>query len=135
MPFLTIDELQTVIPNDVKEQLLDAAEIDQIIAEEQAKMATYLQARYDTDAIFATEGAERNLAALSHLKAMVLASIYTTHGRALNEVAQAKMEEAMRWLESVASGKITPQLPRSDTDGDGRPDSHIVFGSRPRYEL
>ena len=134
MPFLTITELQTVIPNDVKEQMADDEQLKQIIAEEQAKMATYLQARYDTDAIFGAEDEDRNLAVLAHLKAMVLSCIYTINGRALNEVAQARAEEAMRWLESVASGKITPKLPRADSDGDGRPDQHLALGSGSNYD-
>ena len=134
MPFLTIEELRTVIPEDVQQQMVGDAQLEQIIAEEQAKMASYLQARYDTEALFGAEGEDRNLAVLAHLKSMVLASLYTVNGRALNEVAQAKMEEAMRWLEGVASGKLTPQLPRRNADQDGRPDSHLVLGSKRKYD-
>ena len=134
MPFLTIDELRTVIPENVQAQMIEPAQLEQIIAEEQAKMASYLQGRYDTDAVFGDEGDERNLAVLAHLKAMVLAAIYTVHGRAVNEVAQAKVEEAMRWLEGVASGKLTPDLPRRDADQDGHPDSHLVLGSKRKYD-
>ena len=129
MPFLTIQELQTAIPKDVQEQMVDDPQVEQIILEEQAKMATYLQGRYDTEVIFAAEGAARNFAVLAYLKAMVLSRIYTVNGRALNEVAEKRVNEAMQWLEDVAASKITPQLPRADTDKDGQPDKHIVFGS------
>lgn len=74
MPFLTHEELQTVIPDDVQTQMVEPAQIEQIIAEEQAKMASYLQGRYDMASIFAAEVDERNLAVLAHLKAMVLAA-------------------------------------------------------------
>ena len=132
MAFLSIDELRTVIPDDVKGQMVESAQIEQIIAEEQAKIASYLQGRYDTEAIFAAEDDKRNLAVLSHLKVMVLACIYTVNGRQLNEVTQHRHNEAMRWLEDVALGKITPQLPRTDADGDGAPDPHIAYGSEPK---
>ena len=113
--------------------MVDDAEMEQIIKEEQAKLASYLQPRYDTEALLSAEGEDRNLAVLAHLKAMVLACIYTVNGRELNEVAQAKSEEAMRWLEAVASGKITPELTRADTDKDGAPDAHLALGSKVKY--
>jgi phage gp36-like protein len=139
--FLEKSELKTVATDEIINKIIngdDAIVID-IIEESIDVISTYLYQYFDTEAIFAKEGNERNKTILKHLKGIVIHEVYTRRTKTMNEVAKNRYDEAMLWLEKVSEGKIKPPLPvrAVDTNGDGIPDTPATFlklGSRKNYE-
>jgi phage gp36-like protein len=138
--FLEKAELKTVGLEEIINKIVnsDDAIVTEIIAEDIDLMSGYLYQNYDTETAFAATGDDRNKTLLRHLKGIVIFDIYTRRTKQMNEVAKLRYDEAMLWLEKVATGKIKPNLPVKtvDTDGDGTPDSPSTFmklGSRKNY--
>lgn len=138
--FLEKAELKTVGLDEIINKIINSDDtiVEEIIAEDIDLMKGYLFQNYDTEVVFAATGDARNLTLLRHLKGIVLFDIYTRRTKQLNDVSKLRYDEAMLWLEKVATGKIKPDLPVKtiDTDGDGTPDSPSTFmklGSRKNY--
>lgn len=113
--------------------------MEDIIAESIDLVNSYLYQFYDTDKIFSQTGNNRSRALLKHLKGIVIHEIYIRRTKVFNEVAKARYEEALLWLEKISEGKIKPNLPEKkiDTNGDGKPDSSTNFlrlGSGKTYQ-
>lgn len=142
MAFLTKDDLKTVSTPEVIDLITgsDDTIVTTIITECTEIAKSYLHRYYDTQQIFSQSGTDRSQIVLKYLKDMVVHEIYIRRTRnAMNEVAAARYEEAMLWLDKVSSGKIDPDLPRKqvDTDGDGNADADSTFmkmGSRKSYK-
>jgi len=139
--FLDKEELKTVTTEEIVNKIInsDNSIVTDIIDESIDLMSTYLYQYYDTEAIFSKEDDERNKTILKHLKGIVVHEIYTRRTKSFNEVAKARYDEAMLWLEKVSKGEIKPPLPvrQIDTNGDGIPDTAIEFiksGSRKNYK-
>lgn len=138
--FLEKEELKTVATEEIINKIInndDTIVID-IIDESIDLMSGYLFQYFDTEEIFSSTGDDRNKTVLKHLKGIVVHEIYTRRTKAFNEVAKARYDEAMLWLEKVSEGKIKPPLPvrQVDTDGDGVADTAATFmklGSRKNY--
>lgn len=138
--FLEKAELKTVATDEIINKIVnnDDKIIQEIILESIDVVSTYLFQYFDTEKIFAKVGTERNLTVLKHLKGIVIYEIYIRRTKTMNEVAKSRYDEALLWLEKVASGKIKPNLPIRvlDTNGDGIPDTPAKFmklGSRKTY--
>jgi phage gp36-like protein len=93
-----------------------------------AQMKSYLASRFDTDAIFSATGSERNQAIVMYLADITLYHLFAKLPQRMGmEIRQLRYEAAIRWLEQVAAGKITPALPTLDASEDA-PGS-IIYGS------
>lgn len=116
----------------------DGTTINQIIKENIDVMRSYLHEYYDTEVIFNKEDDARSFVLLKHLKSLVIADIYSIRKEVLPETNQNKYNEAMRWLEKVAKGRIKPDLPpkQVDEDGDGilEDETFMKFGGRKTYK-
>lgn len=139
--FLTKAELDTVSTDEIINRIINGQDVlvAEIINENIDLMKTYLHEYYDVDAIFNATGNNRSLTLLMHLKSMVIYSVYKRRSKAMNEVVKEAKDEALLWLEKVATGKVKPNLPLKpvDTDGDGVNDGTATFmklGSRKKYE-
>ena len=139
--FLEKAELNTVATDEIINKIVnnDDKIIEEIIVESIDVVSTYLFQYFDTDAIFSAKGNERNLTVLKHLKGIVIYEIYIRRTKAINEVAKSRYDEALLWLEKVASSKIKPNLPIRivDSNADGTPDTPATFmklGSRKTYK-
>lgn len=140
MAFLTQEELKTKATTEIINLITggDDSIVTDIIDECIDIMKDYLFKYYDTEVIFTNEDADRSKTVLRHLKSLVIREIYARRSKLMNKVAQDNYDEAMNWLEKVASGKIEVDLPlkKIDTDGDGVGDSltgFFKFGSRKKY--
>lgn len=138
--FLEKSELNTISTDEIINRIInnDDAIVTEIIAESIDVMKGYLFANYDTVAIFSTTSGNRSKTVLKHLKSIVRYELYSRRSKIMNEVAKLAYDEAILWLEKIASGKIKPDLPIKtiDTDGDGTPDTPSTFmklGSRKKY--
>lgn len=121
--FLTDNDYRVVVGESAFKAISQASHDIILRAEQEAieEMAGYLRPKYDTHAIFAQEGDERNAQVV-----MVAADIALYHmassmpSRMGYEVREARYRRAVAWLEGVAAGKIVPELPLDDgTEGDG----------------
>lgn len=140
MAFLTQAELKTKTTAEIINLITNSDEttVDEIIAENIDLMKSYLFKYYDTTAIFNATGNDRSKVVVMHLKSLVIPDIYEIRDKALSAAAEKNDDEAMRWLEKMASGNIEADLPAKqvDTDGDGTADSSSTFmklGSRKNH--
>jgi len=92
------------------------------------QMKSYLNGRFDTDAIFSATGSQRNQAIVMYLADITLYHLFAKLPQRMGmEIRQLRYETAIRWLEQVAAGKITPSLPTLAVSDDN-PGS-ILYGS------
>ena len=138
--FLNKEELKTVGVEEIINKIInnDDTIVTDLIDESIDLMAGYLYQYFNTEAIFSATGESRNKSVLKHLKGIVIHEIYARRIKQFNEVAKARYDEAMLWLEKVSEGKIKPPLPirKIDTDGDGTGDTESTFlklGSNKKY--
>lgn len=139
MAFLKEAELKTKSLSSIINLITvdDDTTVDIIIKENIDVMRSYLHQYYDTEAVFNAIDDERSFVLLKHLKSLVIAEIHGIRKEVLSDVVQNKYDEAMTWLEKVASGDITPDLPAKqvDEDGDGVFDDEtfMKLGGRKNY--
>jgi phage gp36-like protein len=139
--FLEKSELKTVSTDEIIDRIInnDSTIVNDIIEESIDVVKGYLFEYFDTTAIFLATGNNRSKTVLKHLKSIVRYELYARRSKVMNEVAKLSYDEAILWLEKVASGKIKPDLPIkvNDTNGDGTPDTPATFmklGSRKKYQ-
>lgn len=103
-------QIQAVVRNVVSgnsEEVLNAAELAAI-----AEADSYLRGRFDTAAIFAANGSDRNPILMTYLIDMLL---YHMHSRItpsnIPAIREKRYDSAIKWLEMVAADKLNPDLP------------------------
>lgn len=136
MTFLEKSELNTVSTQEVINLITNSDNkiIDNIIAESIDLMKSYLFDVFDAEAIFSQTGTNRSLVILKYLKDIVIHEIYIRRSKVFNEVAQARYNEAMLWLEKIAKGELTPNLPKKvDANSNTQESSYLKLGSNPKY--
>ncbi len=129
MTFLTDSDLQTIIKIDHLLQVLDedAGAKDESEAMAIAEIKDYLNASYNTNAIFSAVGNSRHK---SIIRIAVDIMLYHLHARIdpnqIPEIRQIRYDAAIKWLREVRDGKMSPEgLPFIDEDGDGQPDAGL----------
>jgi len=136
MAFIIKEELKTVgVPAVIEKAINENDDIVlDIIDETEDVMRSYLSGRFNVDAVFNAVAGDRSGVVVKHFKKIVIDEIYKRKTGGLNEVTQLGYDEAMTWLEGVASGKINAgDLPPKDEEpiqGDG----FIKFGGNTKYE-
>ena len=96
------------------------------------EISGYLRPVYDTDAVFAAAGADRD-----RLLVMRAADIALYHMSAAlpqkmgAEIRKERYDRAIRWLEDVQSGKIVPALPLAAKNETATPVA-TIYNSEPR---
>lgn len=133
MPFLTLDDYAEHIQEDILNSVIQSEDTLRTNCELKAEseMTSYLAMRFDATNIFNKEGAARNFSVVMF---MIDITLYHLHSRiAPGQLPQLRIDrynEAKRWLEMVASGKLKPDLPVVDVEEDGVNDkSSLQFGS------
>lgn len=119
--FVDFEDYRVIIGEAALKTLSQASPGNIEIAEAEAieEISGYLRPVYDTEALFAAEGRDRN-----RLIVMYAADITLYHlaasmpGRMGSEVRKERYDRAVRWLEGVQSGKIIPDLPRAGFSED-----------------
>lgn len=109
--FVLLDDFDSSIHNDilmavVKHNTKAVAECTNVAITE---MEGYLNSRFDTQAIFSKEGAERNSYLLMIAKDIALYHICCIHNpQKLTEVRRMRYEDALATLSKIQTGKYTP---------------------------
>lgn len=133
--FLTKNDY-IVISTDAINILQQSTEEKRITAERMAReeMAGYLRSRFDTDAIFAAEGDERNNAIVMYACDITLYHLVSWLPNKMGrEIRKERYERAIKWLEAVQAGKISPELATRIGD-DGQEVCPIKFGSNKKQD-
>lgn len=121
---LTEQDYRVVIGEAALKIISQASEDIRTRAEQEAmsEIAGYLRPKYDVDAIFSEEGTDGTDPYL----VMVIADVALYHmvssmpQKMGSEVRKERYENATRWLQGVAAGKIVPNLPLA-VDSEGNP--------------
>ncbi|MCF0121152.1 MAG: DUF1320 family protein [Oscillospiraceae bacterium] len=89
-------------------------------SEAQEEISSYLRPKYDTDAVFAAEGDERNKLIVMYTCDLALYHMTASQPQKMGaDIRKERYERAVKWLEGVQSGKIIPDLPvRTDEEGE-----------------
>lgn len=130
MAFLTDNDFKDQVKDDILATLVNNnAALLRTNAEQkaEAQMRSRLASQYDVNAIFAASGVARNSEIIMYYIDMVL---YHLHSR-MNpgQVPQLRIDrynEALTWLDKMASGEYKASLPVVDADSDGVNDNAIV---------
>lgn len=95
------------------------------------EISGYLRPRYDCAAIFGSEGAERNRQILMYACDISLYHLASSlPGKMGMEIRKERYERAIKWLESVQSGGVIPDLPECTTESGENAAPSIRYGSK-----
>ena len=133
--FITDEDYSVVIGDNALRTMSQVSQSNRRQAEDEAieEIASYLRPKYDTEAIFAATGGERNSyivmiscdIALYHLSASLPQKMGT-------EVRKERYDRAIKWLEGVQAGKIVPDLPLATDEETGDTLDGFSFHSEPK---
>ena len=133
--YLTKEDLYTVIEQHVLDAITedDPAAVPESIDTALDTVRNYLCQRYDVGRIFAATGGDRNKHILSIARTLTIWEVISRNNNdILYEKWEKRHEEAIRFLEKVADGKVAPDLPLA-TDETGNVQSKIKFGSNLKF--
>jgi phage gp36-like protein len=95
------------------------------------EIAVYLLSRYDTGLIFSAVGDNRNDVIVMHACDITLYHLVSwLPGKMGREIRKERYERAIKWLEEVQAGKVTPNLPTcTGEDGEEDINNPVKWGS------
>lgn len=95
------------------------------------EVSGYLRSRYDVKKIFAATGGERNDVVVMRTCDVALYHLSSwLPNRMGHEIRKERYELALKWLEGVQVGKITPDLPTvAGEDGEEDVNNPMKWGS------
>jgi phage gp36-like protein len=119
--YVSIEELKTAL---YAYQAQEITETDNDIllmniAAAEAEVRSYLAGAYDVNAIFAAEGADRNPLLLELTKNIAVWYIVRlSNVDLIYQHAKERYDAAIEWLNRVADGKLSPDLPAAPVSDD-----------------
>lgn len=129
--FITEEDYKVVIGDQALKVISQVSQENRANAEAEAmeEMAGYLRPRYDCQALFAAEGDGRNRLAVMYCCDIALYHMAASLPQKMGaEIRKERYERAVKWLEGVQAGKITPDLPAA-LDGSGQPAvGTVIYG-------
>jgi phage gp36-like protein len=134
--FIQEEELRSVAYSYQLEQIVenDATILQMAIEAATEEVRGYLSSRYDTAAAFAATGADRNPLLVEITKDIALWYIIRlSNVDIIYEPVKERYDRAVQWLDRVARGTITPDLPAA-TDENGDYIQPLRCGSMPKQQ-
>ncbi len=135
--FLT-DNDYIVASADAVKILQQCSEEKRITAEDMAieEISGYLRCRYDTDKIFAAKGSDRNKVIVMYACDVALYHLNSWLPMKMgHEIRKERYERAIKWLNDVQGGKITPDLPTMmGENGEDDVNNTFKWGSQNKQE-
>lgn len=133
MAFLTATEINSHLYGEVVQEIERSptvtAQLDFAINAAIEEARGYLTA-YDTTAIFAAEGDNRNPILLLYVKDIaVWHYIQLSNPNVEMDLRLKRYERATEWLSEVQRGKNNPNLPYPTVDPPNEPNNYIKWGS------
>lgn len=132
--YLSTEELKSAIYNDKIAYITedDTSITEQAVAAAIEEVRSYLSTRYDAEAVFAAEGAERNALVLETVKVVAVWQIIKLcNSEMIYEQWRERYDRSIKFLVGVADGKITPSLPVIKRGG--QPSITSRFGSNTKF--
>lgn len=133
--FLTPEELKSHMYAHIVGEISEGDEQIVLQAIEAAieEVRSYLRPRYDTDRIFSAEGPGRNALVLENTKVVTVWNlIKLSNVETIYEVWKERYDRVIKYLEGVAEGTRTPNLPPL-TDEKGEVKIKMRCGSNPKF--
>ena len=133
--FIEIEELKTVA---YTYQLEEITESDDDILIEAIRAATeelksYLSVNHDTDLILSETGNARNPLLVAYCKSIALwYIIQLSNVDMIYQQEKERYDRAIKWLDNVAKGKLSPDLPLKTNVDTGLAEIRLRFGSAPK---
>lgn len=91
---------------------------DNAVLEAIEEISGYLRPVYDCQAIFSAEGDARNRLIVMYAADIALYHLVASQPQRMgSEIRKERYERAVRWLEGVQSGRIVPDLPLIEEQG------------------
>lgn len=112
--FLTIDDVLSRIRDEHRADITDSTEAVELSCEGMAiaKVKSALNGRYDVAAVFAATGSGRNPLVVLHVLNIFVYLLYRRiNPRKIPDEVKLDHDEALEWLDRVARGKESPDLP------------------------
>ena len=134
--FITEEELKSVAYSYQLEQIVDndPAILQMAIAAAVEEASGYLSSRYNARAVFAAESNERNPLILELTKDIALWYIIRlSNVDIIYDSVKERYDRAVKWLDRVASGTVTPDLPAA-VDENGEYVQPMRYGSMPKQQ-
>ena len=101
-------------------------------AEAIEEISGYLRPVYDTTAIFAATGNDRNRLIVMYTADIALYHLTASQPQKMgSEIRKERYERAVKWLEGVQAGRIVPDLPLTVSD-DGSAGFGTSYHSSPK---
>ena len=134
--FINPEEITTHLYDYQVEQITDGsvAIVDEAIATAVEEVKAYLANRYDTDAIFAKEGSERNPLVLRCCKTVAAYHLLLLcNVDAIYEKYEKAYTKTIEFLNRIANGHVTVGLPYREAD-DGTAPGTIQINSNRKFK-
>ena len=136
MAYLTTDEISTHLYPEVVTEInrTDASRLQSAIDAATEEASGYLSA-YDVPAILAQTGTARNPTLLLFIKDIaVWHYIQLSNPGVEMELRLSRYEKAIKWLDKVQRGDVTPNLPQLQSQ-EGEPlKNYFKWGSNPKRQ-
>lgn len=133
--FITLEDYRVVIGDNAFRAIAQLSEenLDNAQLEAQEEIAGYLRPTYDTDAIFAAEGDDRNRLIVMYTCDIALYHLSASLPQKMgSEIREERYKRAIEWLEGVQAGKIVPDLPAPSGADELADAQQTVWNSQPR---
>jgi len=134
MKFLKRTEINTYIKANVLDGITENNDLllDDIEAIAISEIDSYIGGKYNTITIFDKKGNNRNAYIISLVIDIMLFHLYSRIAPDnIPEIRLQRYAKGIEWLENVAKGKVSPNLPILDKTYDNR-SSEILYGSFPK---
>lgn len=118
--FLNDEDFAVVIGEDSLKVISRASREnrDNAVLEAIEEISGYLRPVYDCQAIFSAEGDARNRLIVMYAADIALYHLVASQPQRMgSEIRKERYERAVRWLEGVQSGRIVPDLPLIEEQG------------------
>ena len=132
--FIDKEDYKVVIGDAAFKVISQASDENIAIAQDEAieEISGYLRPVYDCNAIFSAEGDTRNRLIVMYTADIALYHLVASQPQRLgSEIRKERYERAVRWLEGVQSGRIVPDLPLIEEQGQTG-SFGTVYHSEPR---
>lgn len=130
--FVKIEDYDASVHRDILDALVRDDQLLVEICEDRAiaEMRCYLSKRYDCDAIFSADGADRNQLILMMVIDIAVYHIFCIHNpQKLSQIRKDRYDRAVEWMRAVANEEISiegaPLLPEEERAGK----SSLMFKS------
>ena len=132
--FIDTDDYKVVIGDAALKVVSQSSPENIANAEAEAieEISGYLRPVYDTAAIFAATGNDRNRLIVMYTADIVLYHLTASQPQKMgSEIRKERYDRAIKWLEGVQKGSIIPDLPHAVAD-DGSAGFGTSYQSSPR---